>query len=125
MEIRTPIIAILVLTILIVVYLRKNMPQVFSTRVFFCFLVSAYVCNICEILEIAVFKYLDSSFGVLRRTAQSLYIGTLIFCAFVICMYVYAKITSAKVVKFRHMAIIAVPAIVGIIGLLRSPTRPM
>ncbi len=120
MEIRTPIIAILVLTILIVVYLRKNMPQVFSTRVFFCFLVSAYVCNICEILETAVFKYLDSSFRVLRRTAQSLYIGTLIFCAFVICMYVYAKITSAKVVKFRHMAIIAAPAIVGIIGLLFS-----
>ena len=117
MEIRTPIIAILVLTILITVYLRKNMPQVFSTRVFFCFLVCAFVCNVCEIIESAVFRYLDSSFHVLRRTAQSLYIGTLIICAFVICLYVYAKITSAKVVRVRHMVLISIPAIVGIAGL--------
>lgn len=117
MEIRTPIIAILVLIILIAVYLRKNMPQVFSTRVFFCFLVAAFTCNICEILETAVFKYLDSSFNVLRRTVQSFYIGTLIISAFVMCMFVYARITSAKVVRLRHMVLIAIPAIAGIIGL--------
>ncbi len=115
MDIRTPLIAILVLTILIVVYLRKNMPQVFSTRVFFCFLVSAYVCTICEIVQCAVFKYLDSSFYSLRRTSQRLYISTLIFCAFIICLYVYAKITSGRVLKLRYMAAIAVPAIVGIV----------
>jgi EAL domain-containing protein (putative c-di-GMP-specific phosphodiesterase class I) len=93
------------------------MPQIFSTRVFFCFLVSAFVCNICEIIEGAVFLHLDSSFKALRRTSQSLYIGTLIICAFVICLYVYAKITSSKTVNYWHMFIIAIPGLVGITAL--------
>lgn len=118
MEIRTPIVAILVLTVLIIMYLRKNMPRVFSTRVFFCFLVCAYVNIVCEVIEGAVFRYLDSSFNVLRRTSQSFYVGTLLLCAFIISLYVYTKVQRGQVVVRSVVAILAVPMIVGIISLL-------
>ncbi len=114
MEIRTPIIAILVLTILVVIYLRKSMPRVFSARVFFYFLVAAYI-NICsEIFECAVFKYLDKSFYVLRRASQGFYVGTLIICAFLMALYVYAKVNSGRRVSKRMIALLTIPGIIGI-----------
>ncbi len=114
MEIRTPIIAILVLTILVVIYLRKNMPRVFYARVFFYFLIAAYINIGSEIFECAVFKYLDKSFYVLRRTSQGFYVGTLILCAFLMALYVYAKISSGRKVSKRMIALLSVPGIIGI-----------
>ncbi len=118
MEIRTPIIAISVLIILMVMYLRKNMPQVFSTRVFFCFLVSAGVCMVAEIVECAVFTKLDASFRVLRRTTQGLYVGTLIFCVFMIVIYVYAKLMTGRVVSKMVIALLTIPAIVSLFTII-------
>ena len=120
MEIRTPIIAILVLTILIVVYLRRSMPQVFSSRVFFCFLVAAFVHIVCDIVECAVFEYLDSSFHVLRRTSQIMYVGTLIICGFLISLYVYFKANSGKNVSRLVVFFISIPSIVGIVSLFMN-----
>ena len=117
MEIRTPIIAILVLIILIVVYLRRSMPQVLSSRVFFCFLIASFVNIICDIVECAVFEYLDNSFFVLRRTSQSFYVGTLLICAFLISLYVYAKSNRGRAVQKLVVVFIAIPAVVGIISL--------
>ena len=117
MEIRTPIIAILVLTILIVIYLRRSMPQVVSSRVFFCFLVAAFIHIVCDIVECAVFEYLDSSFHVLRRTSQVLYIGTLLICGFLISLFVYFKANTGKLISKRLVFFISIPAIVGIITL--------
>ena len=117
MEIRTPIVVILVLTILIIMYLRKNMPRVFSTRVFFCFLVSAYINVICEVIEGAVFRYLDNSFHVLRRTSQSFYVGTLLLCAFMISLYVYAKVQRGQSVLRTVVFIQAIPMLIGLVAL--------
>ncbi len=94
------------------------MPRVFSTRVFFAFLVVAYIHIVGDIIESAVFQYLDSSFYVLRSTSQSIYIGTLLMCAFTIALYVYAKISCGKPVSKAIVGLIAVPGIIGIVALL-------
>ena len=117
MEIRTPIIAILVLIILIVMYLRRSMPQVFSSRVFFVFLVAAGVNIICDIIERAVFEYLDNSFFVLRRTTQVFYVATLIIAAFFMGCYVFSKVNRGRKAKFYAIPIMVAPMVVGILAL--------
>ncbi len=117
MEIRTPIIAILVLIILIVIYLRKSMPQVFSTRVFFAFLVGACINLVCEIAECAVFLYLDESYHVLRTVSQILYVASLLACAFMISEYVYAKLIQGRAPSKGVIACITLPGAIGIISL--------
>ena len=94
------------------------MPRVFSAHVFFVFLVVAYINILSDIVESAVFKYLDSSFHVLRSTSQRFYVGSLILCAFVISLYVYAKITRGKVPSRLVIGLIATPGIIGIITLI-------
>lgn len=94
------------------------MPRVFSTRVFFAFLVVAYIHIVGDIIESAVFQYLDSSFYVLRSTSQSIYIGTLLMCAFTMALYVYAKISCGKPVSKAIVGLIAAPGIIGIVALL-------
>lgn len=94
------------------------MPRVFSTRVFFVFLVVSYIHVIGDIIESSVFKYLDSSFFVLRSTSQRIYVGTLIMCAFTMSLYVYAKISGGRPISRKIVGIIAVPGIIGIISLL-------
>ena len=116
MEIRTPIIAILVVTILMVIYLRKSIPQVFSSRVFFVFLISVSLCLICEIIECGVFMQLDSSFRVLRRTTQGFYVGTLILCTFLMALYVYAKIMHGKMISKMLIALMIPPGIAAIVA---------
>lgn len=94
------------------------MPRVFSTRVFFAFLVVAYIHIVGDIIESAVFQYLDSSFYVLRSTSQCIYIGTLLMCAFTMALYVYAKISCGKPVSKAIVGLIAAPGIIGIVALL-------
>ena len=94
------------------------MPRVFSTRVFFVFLVVSYIHVIGDIIESSVFKYLDSSFFVLRSTSQRIYVGTLIMCTFTMSLYVYAKISGGRPISRKIVGIIAVPGIIGIISLL-------
>ena len=94
------------------------MPRVFSTRIFFIFLVVAYVHIIGDIIESAVFQYLDSSFYVLRSTSQNIYVGTLLICAFIMSLYVYAKISSGKAISKVIVGLIATPGTIGIIALL-------
>ncbi|MBE5826105.1 MAG: EAL domain-containing protein [Butyrivibrio sp.] len=123
MEIRTPIIAIMVLTILVLVYMRNSMPQVFSTRVFFLFIVAAYINIICEIVECAVFLYLvnvNSEFSSLKRTSQNLYVASLLVCAAIISVYVYAKIKYGRRVRKEVVAFICTPAVIGIIVIMVS-----
>ncbi len=118
MEIRTPIIAILVLSVLIVIYLRKNIPQNISSRVFFCFLVAIFINLACEIIECLVFQFLDYYFFALRRISQNLYISTLIICAYFMLVYVYARIERGKGASWKIAAIMGIPALIGIISLL-------
>ena len=94
------------------------MPRVFSTRIFFVFLVVSYIHVICDIIESSVFKYLDSSFFVLRSTSQRMYVGTLIMCAFIMTLYVYAKISGGRPVSRIIVGLIAAPGAIGIISLL-------
>ncbi len=94
------------------------MPRVFSTRVFFVFLVVSYIHVIGDIIESSVFKYLDSSFFALRSTSQRIYVGTLIMCVFTMSLYVYAKISGGRPISRMIVGIIAVPGIIGIISLL-------
>ncbi|MBO5621226.1 MAG: hypothetical protein J5959_06305, partial [Butyrivibrio sp.] len=118
MEIRTPIIAILVLAILMVIYLRKNIPQVFSTRVFFGFLVTACLCLVSEIIECAVFTQLDSSFRVLRRTTQGFYVGTLILSVFMLALYVYAKANHGRMISKLMIAIMTAPGLIAVLAII-------
>ena len=118
MEIRTPIIAILVLTILMIVYLRKNIPQNISLRVFFCFLVTICVNLVCEIIECAVFLYLDYYFFALRRISQSLYVATLLISAYFMLVYVYARIMRGRGASWRLAIAMGIPALVGTVTVM-------
>ena len=116
MEIRTPIIAILVSTILLVIYLRRNLPQLISARVFFVFLVTVFFSNLCEIYECAVFMYSDESRVTLRHSAQILYIGSLLFTAFIMCIYVYFKTSKKRMLSNTVVALTALPMVLAIIN---------
>ncbi len=117
MEIRTPIIAILVLIILIIVYLRENIPQNISSRVFFCFLIAMFINLVSEIFECAVFLYLGNSFITLRRVSQSFYVSTLIFCAYLMNVYVYVRLFRSRVTTWKIAAITVIPSILAVISL--------
>lgn len=117
MDIRIPLISISVIIILVVVFLRKGLPQLISSQVFFLFLVMAFFNNLCEMFQCAVFVYLDDSFQVLRRITQNLYVTTLLAAVFMLCIYVYAKTTYLRIITFKALAIGAVPLLVGIISL--------
>ena len=92
------------------------MPRVFSTRVYFCFLVAAYI--VAEIIECAVFLYLDKTFYSLRTVSQCLYVATLLISACTITVYVYAMLNRGRALKRYFIAIIAVPVVVGILSML-------
>ena len=116
MEIRTPLIAIMVSIILLVIYLRKNIPQLISARIFFVFLVSVFVCNVCEILECTAFMLIDekSSAAALRGVTQILYVGSLLFCAYVMCIYIYAKTTLKRTVSNKVAVITGIPVLIAV-----------
>lgn len=118
MEIRTPVIALLTLTILLVVYLRKAISQITSARIFFSFLIAAYINIISEIVECAVFIYLDNSFYVLRRATQIIYCLTLLVCVYLIMCYVYSKVTSKRVISNWILLAFSVPMLVALIMLI-------
>ncbi len=113
MEIRTPIIAILVIGILLLIFLRKNKPELRSSRIFFAFLIVVFFNNLCEIIQDVIFVYLDSSYSVLRRGAQNLYVATLISAAYIISMYIYSKTTKRGNVKGTVFVLDAIPLLVG------------
>ena len=92
MEIRTPIIAIMVSIILLVIYLRRNLPQLISARVFFVFLLSVFYNNLCEIFECSVFYFVDESYAALHHVVQVFYVGSLLLVAFI--MSIYVKMTA-------------------------------
>lgn len=123
MEIRTPIIAILVLSILIIIYLRKTKPQLCSSRVFFAFLILAFVNILSEIMECYVFIYLGGSYNALRRSVQSFYIGSLLVCTYTMVLYIYSKVTIRRGVSAKICAVLAVPLIAGIISILTGKAQ--
>lgn len=118
MEIRTPLVAILVLGILICMYLRRNMPELISSRIYIFFLISGFVNVICEVMECTVFLYLHNSYSVLRRLSQNLYVITLLITVFSVCIYLLSKIYYKYKLLFIWSAIYAIPLVVGIIGVL-------
>ncbi len=118
MEIRTPIVAILVLTILMIVYLRKNIPQNISSRVFFCLLVSICLNLVCEIIECVVFLYLDYHFFALRKISQSLYVTTLILAAYFMLVYVYARIMRGRGASWKLAVAMGIPALVATVSVM-------
>ena len=114
MEIRTPLIAILVLGILICMYLRRNMPELISSRIYLFFLITAFVNVLCEIFECTVFIYLHKVYSVLRRLSQNFYIITLLITVFVVCAYLCSKICYRYRRMFIYMAIMAIPLLIAI-----------
>ncbi len=113
MEIRTPFIAILVLGILILIYLRKTLPQLYSSRIFFVFLILATINVLCEIFESMVFLRLGDGYSDLRKLSQVLYILTLLGCSYIFMLYVYSKTTVTKYVGVVTAFAMALPLIVG------------
>ena len=117
MEIRAPLIAILISIILIVIFLRRGLPQILGSKIFFSFLIVVFFCNLCEILECVVFLYLDDSFSALRKVSQGLYVGMLVASAYVMCVYVYAKTTLKRRVSALATAIAIAHSIVAYLAL--------
>ena len=109
MEIRTPLVAILISIVLIVIYLRKGLPQLISARIFFSFLITVFLCNLCEIFECIVFLYMDDTNMALRRATQTLYAGSLLAAAFVMCLYVYSRTTALRRVPKLAVIIAVIP----------------
>ena len=118
MEIRTPLIVILVLTTLLGIYIKRNMLQLSSARVFVLFLIVAYINVIAEIMECLVFVYLDSTFLILRRATQNFYVGTLLTTAYLMAVYVHSKLTESRLVSRKIALCMSLPLIAGIIFLL-------
>ncbi len=117
MEIRSPIIALLIITILIVVFLKKGLPQLSASKLFFGFLIVCFLCNVCEILEGIVFNNLENVNSMLRRAAQNLYAGALVFAALVMCLYVYAKTTYKAGISLLAVGIASIPGIFAFLAL--------
>lgn len=99
------------------------MPRVFSTRAYFGFLIAAYVNLVCEIIECTVFLYLDESFYALRTISQAFYVGTLLVCAFMMCLYVYSKLIMGRAASRKFVLLITIPGIVGIISMFVGRIR--
>lgn len=118
MDIRTPLIAIMVSGILIFVYLRKSLPQILTARIFFAFLMSVFFNNLFEIIECAVFLYLDNSYGVLRRVSQNFYVLTLVLTTFIMSLYVYSKTTKKRFLSSKVVIIDAIPLLVAFLSLM-------
>jgi EAL domain-containing protein (putative c-di-GMP-specific phosphodiesterase class I) len=114
MEIRTPLIVILISIILIVIYLRKNLPQLASARIFFVFLIAVFFNNISEIFESAVFNYLSDPKPGLRFAVQAMYIGSLVFVDCLMCIYVYSKTNRNKNGLNLAVVIASFPGVIAI-----------
>lgn len=118
MEIRSPIVAILVLGILILVYLRKTVPQLYSARLFFGFLVVAFINVLIEIIECFVFTDRIGTFKSLRKTAQWLYASSTLAAIYSIWIYAYSKITKSRIVSNLMVVLTALPMVIGVVTLL-------
>ena len=118
MEIRTPLIAILISIILIIIYLRKGLPQLIHAKIFFGFLLTVFLFDLCEIFQCIVFVYLDESYYALRRTAQTMYAGSLVAGAFVMCLYLYARTTKLRRVPKIAICIASIPLVCAAIALI-------
>lgn len=112
MEIRTPIIAIMVTVILLVIYLRRNLPQLISAKVFFGFLLSVFFCNLSEIFQCAVFIYLDETYVALRHVSMVLYVGALLWVAFLMSIYLYFKTSLKRTISNWVVVVTYLPALI-------------
>ena len=117
MEIRTPLIAILISIILIVIYLRKNLPQLASARIFFVFLIAVFFNNLSEIFESAVFNYFSDPKPGLRFAVQAMYIGSLVFVDYLMCIYVYSKTNRNKNGLNLAVVIASFPGVIAIFSM--------
>lgn len=117
MEIRTPLIAILVLTTLLGIYIKRNVLQLSSARIFVLFVIMAYINVIGEIVECLVFIYLDSTFLTLRRATQNFYVATLLAAPYLMAIYVHSKLTVNRLISRKVALILSIPMISGIIYL--------
>ena len=123
MEIRTPIVAILVISILLIIFLRRNRPDLKSSRVFFVFLIVVFFNNLFEIIQGIVFGYVDNPSSLLRRGTQNFYIGTLIAATYAMSVYVYSKTTKKRIVTGKILWITAIPLLLGCISIVFGDVR--
>jgi EAL domain-containing protein (putative c-di-GMP-specific phosphodiesterase class I) len=72
----------------------------------------------CEILECAAFLFIKEkdSAAALRGVAQILYVGSLLFCAFIMCIYVYTKTTLKRTVSNRMVVITGLPVAFAVVA---------
>lgn len=117
MEIRSPIVAILALGILILVYLRKTVPQLYSARLFFGFLVVAFINVLIEIIECFVFTDMTGAFKSLRKTMQWLYASSTLISIYSIWIYAYSKITKNRIVSNVLVVLTAIPMFISVVTL--------
>ena len=117
MEIRSPIVAILVLGILILVYLRKTVPQLYSARLFFGFLVVAFINVLIEIIECFVFTDMSGAFKSLRKTMQWLYASSTLVSIYSIWIYAFSKIAKSRIVSNMLVVLTAIPMLISVVTL--------
>ncbi|WP_029230821.1 EAL domain-containing protein [Butyrivibrio sp. VCB2006] len=93
------------------------MSQLISARVFFIFLVSVFFNNLCEILECAAFLLIGEKDNAasIRGVTQILYVGSLLFCTFIMCIYVYTKTTLKRTLSNKMVVITGLPVIFAVI----------
>ncbi len=120
MEIQIPLIAILVIGILILVYLRKTLPQLYSSRVFFVFLIFSAINVIAEIFECLAFIRLDEEYSDLRRITKIIYVVTLLICTYLVMLYSYSKITIKKNMKMPRVLMLGIPLMLGVLSVVTS-----
>ena len=120
MEIRTLIIAILVLGILMLIYMRKSIPQLSTTRMFCLFLVLSALNIAVEMIEYWAFVYPNESHSWLQGLARGLYLCTLLAVIFSLCLYTYSRFTIKRGISGKKTALCAIPAAVGLLLIVAS-----
>ena len=120
MEIRTLIIAILVLGILMLIYMRKSILQLSTTRMFCLFLVLSVLNIIIEMVEYGAFVYPDASFLWVQGLSRGLYLITLLAVIFALCLYTYSRFTIKRGISTKYACLSAAPAGIGVLLVIAS-----
>ncbi|MBR4358445.1 MAG: EAL domain-containing protein [Butyrivibrio sp.] len=120
MEIRTLIIAILVLGILMLIYMRKSILQLSTTRMFCLFLVLSALNIVVEMVEYGAFVYPDESNLWLQGFSRGLYLITLLVTVFSLCIYTYSRFTIKRGIPVKNAALSAIPAALGFLLIILS-----
>ena len=102
------------------IYMRKSILQLSTTRMFCLFLVLSALNIVVEMVEYGAFVYPDESNLWLQGISRGLYLITLLVTVFSLCIYTYSRFTIKRGVPVKNAALSAIPAALGFLLIILS-----